>query len=101
MRMIRVLAGATMALSTMALPTLAQEMQMKPGTMMMIEPGGKTTTMQMDNSKMSKEMMGMMDKGPAMKAPTMVMMGADGKVHMMEDAKMSDGMAMSDTMKKK
>lgn len=99
--MIQVLVGATMAISTLALPVLAQEMQMKPGTMMTIEPNGKTTTMQMDDSKMSKEAMGMMDKGTAMKGPTMVMMGSDGKMHMMDDTKMSDGMAMSDAMKKK
>ena len=101
MRMSQVLVAATVAMSTLALPALAQEMQMKPGTMMMIEPNGKTTTMQMDSSKMSMEAMGMMDKGAAMKGPMLMMMGSDGKMHMMDDAKMSDGMAMSDTMKKK
>ena len=45
MRMIQVLVSATMAMSTLTLPALAQEMQMKPGTMMMIEPNGKMTTM--------------------------------------------------------
>jgi hypothetical protein len=101
MRMSQVLIAATMAASTLALPALAEEMQMKPGTMMMIEPDGRTTTTPMDNSKMSMEAMGMMDKSAAMKGPMLLMMGSDGKMHMMDNAKMSDGMAMSDTMKKK
>ncbi len=80
--------------------TLADEMQMKPGSMMMIDHNGKVMTMQMDDSKMSKEeMMEMMNKGTAMKHPMMMMMmGKDGKMHMMEDMKMKDGKMMSDMM---
>ena len=81
-----------------AAPALADEMQMKPGQMMMMGTDGKMTTMQMDNSKMSKEMMGMMDKAAPMKSPMMMMMGTDGKMHMSEDMKMPDGKMMSDPM---
>jgi len=101
MRTIQVLAGVAIAMSALAVPARAGETHMKPGTMMMIEADGKTTSMQMDDSKMSKEMMGMMDKATPMTSPMMMMMGADGKMHMANDMKMSDGKTMSDAMKMK
>ena len=83
-----------------AAPAVADEMQMKPGQMMMMSPDGKMMTMPMDD-KMAKDTMSMMEKAPAMKAPMMMMMGADGKMHMSDDMKMPDGKMMSDPMMKK
>ncbi len=99
MRLYATLFCAAVAMPVLLSPTLAEEMQMKPGSMMMIDHDGKVMTMQMDDSKMSKEgMMEMMNKGTAMKHPMMMMMGKDGKMHMMEDMKMKDGKMMSDMM---
>ena len=91
-----IILSALMA-AAFAAPALADEMQMKPGQMMMMGPDGKMMTMQMDD-KMAKEAMGMMDKAQAMKGPMMMMMGSDGKMHMSDDMKMSDGKMMSDPM---
>jgi hypothetical protein len=97
MRSYKILFCAAVAMSALLSPTLAEEMQMKPGMMMMMHPDGKMMTMPVDDA-MSKHMM---DKGTAMKVPMMMMMGPDGKMHMMEDMKMSNGKMMSDEMMKK
>jgi len=101
MRVASTFIGAAMLMSALVLPALADEMQMKPGMMMMMGPQGTMMTMQMDDSKMCKEMKDMMDKAPAMKGPMMMMIGSDGKMHMMDDMKMSDGKMMSDMMMQK
>lgn len=69
------------------------------GMMMMISPDGHMQTMKMTDPKMKSMMSDMMMKnGQTMTAPMMIMMGSDGKMHMMPDAMMSDGKMMSQHM---
>jgi hypothetical protein len=76
----------------------AGEMMAKDGTMMMMEPNGKMTTMQMSDPNMS-EMGKMMEMHGQVVAPNTMMMMYNGKMYMMQDMKMSNGKMMSDMMK--
>ena len=70
------------------------------GTVMMISPDGHMETMKMTDTKtMSMISDMMMKKGKTMSEPMLMMMGSDGKIHMMPDAMMSDGMMMSQHLK--
>lgn len=93
------IAAALLAVTSAGAPALAQDMQngmmMKEGMMMMIMPDGRMSTMQPIDNKMMSDMM--MNHGKPM-TTTHIMMMRDGKVHMMEDKKMSDGKMMSEHM---
>ncbi len=84
--------AATCALSTSALA--ADEMMMKDGSAMVVMPDGKMSTM---SSPDKATMDTMMKEGKPMTGAMMMMMSG-GKMHMMEDKKMTDGKMMSEHM---
>lgn len=98
MHLTKALALALLATSPLSVPALAQTMgdgtMMKEGTMMVVMPDGRMSTMQSSDKKMSDAMM---KDGKAMTTTHMMMMSG-GKVYMAEDKKMSDGKMMSEGM---
>jgi len=91
------LALAFFAASALTVPALAQTMgesMMKDGTMTVMMPDGRMSTMQSSDKMMSDAMM---KDGKPMTTTHMMMMSG-GKVYMAEDKKMSDGKMMSEHM---
>ncbi|RBP02031.1 hypothetical protein DFR50_15628 [Roseiarcus fermentans] len=80
-----------------AVPALADDMMMKDGTMVMMQPDGHVTTMTPSADQMKMAQDAMMKHGTEMKAPVMMMMH-DGHMMMMNDMKMDDGKMASDHM---
>ena len=62
---------------------------------MMVMPDGKMATMKTMDDKMMSMMKG---QAKPMDKAVIMMMGSDGKMYMMEDAKMPDGKMMSESM---
>lgn len=98
MSALKFLAAAAL-MTVVASPAFAMEtMMMKKGETAMVMPNGEMATMPMMDPKMAKMMM----KGAKpMKHGMIMMMGEDGKMYMMEDMKMPDGMMASEAMMKK
>lgn len=98
MQLTKTLALALLAASALTGPALAQTMgdasMMKEGTMMVVMPDGRMSTMASSDKMMSDTMM---KDGKVMTSAHMVMMSG-GKVYMAEDKKMSDGKMMSEHM---
>ncbi len=97
MQLTKSLALAFFAASALTVPALAQTMgesMMKDGTMMVMMPDGRMSTMQSSDKMMSDAMM---KDGKPMTTTHMMMMSG-GKVYMAEDKKMSDGKMMSEHM---
>lgn len=78
------------------------EMMMKKGMTMIVMPDGKMTTMPMSDDKAmgDEKMMDAMKMAKPMDHAMIMMMGSDGKMYMMEDSKMPNGMMMSDELMK-
>lgn len=75
-------------------PAFAQDMMMKDGTIMMMMPDGRMSSMPMSDKMMSDMMM----KDGKVMGASQIMMMSGGKIYMMEDKKMSDGKMMSEHM---
>lgn len=98
MRSIKTFAAAAIV-AVVAFPALAMDnMMMHKGETMMMMPDGTMGTMKTMDPAMAKMMM--KDAKP-MTNCMMMMMGEDGKMYMMEDMKMSDGMMACEGMMKK
>lgn len=80
-----------------AVPAFADDMMMKDGAMVMMQPNGHVTTMTPSGDQMKMAQDAMMKHGTEMKAPVMMMMH-DGHMMMMNDMKMDDGKMASDHM---
>jgi hypothetical protein len=80
-----------------AVPAVADDMMMKDGAMVMMQPDGHVTTMTPSGDQMKMAQDAMMKHGTEMKAPVMMMMH-DGHIMMMNDMKMDDGKMASDHM---
>ena len=96
MRASMMMLGAVGIMAATASAAAAMDsMMMDKGMTMMVMPDGKTATMKsMDDKTMSM----MKDMAKPMDKAVIMMMGADGKMYMMEDTKMPDGKMMSDGM---
>ena len=96
MRAINLLTAAV-SMAALSFPAFAMEpMMMKKGETAVIMSDGTMGTVAMD-SKMAKEMM---KTAKPMDNCMMMMMGDDGKMYMMEDMKMADGMMACKSMMK-
>jgi hypothetical protein len=81
-----------------AMPALAMDtMMMKKGETMMVMPSGEMATMPAMNAAMATDLM---KTAKPMDHCMMMMMGEDGKMYMMDDMKMADGMMACDAMMK-
>lgn len=83
--------------TAISLPALAQATMMKKGEVMMMTPDGKMATMSMNKDMMAT----MMKDGKPIDHCLITMMGDDGKMMMMQDMKMSNGMMACNEMMKK
>ena len=81
-------------MASVTAPAFAMDnMMMDKGSSMIIKPDGTTATVKPMDDAMT---MALMKKAKALKHGLIFMMGSDGKMYMMEDSKMPDGMMMSD-----
>ena len=98
--MLKLTTSLTFAFALAALaaaPAFAEDMMMKEGAMVMMQPDGHVTTMTPSGDQMKMAQDAMMKHGTEMKAPVMMMMH-DGHMMMMNDMKMEDGKMASDHM---
>ena len=96
MRISMMLLGAAAIVAATTVGAAAMDsMMVEKGMTMMVMPDGRMATVKAMDDKSMSMMKGMakpMDKAVIM------MMGADGKMYMMEDSKMPDGKMLSDSM---
>ena len=79
------------------MPALAMDMtMMKKGETMMMMPSGEMATMPAMDAAMATEMM---KTAKPLEHCVMMMMGEDGKMYMMDDMKMANGMMACESMK--
>lgn len=91
------LACAAGIMAVVAAPAFAMDMtMMKKGETMMVMPSGEMGTMPAMDAAMAGEMM---KTAKPMDGCVMVMMGEDGKMYMMNDMKMANGMMACESMK--
>ena len=84
---------AVLAFGTVG-PALAMDpTMMKPGETMMMMPNGQMGSMMVTDKAMTDAMM---KTAKPMDNCVMMMMGGDGKMYMMDDMKMADGMMACD-----
>jgi len=95
--MFKTMMAAALMTAALALPSLADEMGMKDGSMLMMGADGKMMMMTPAGDAMKMMSDAMMKNGHEMKGP-MIMMMSGGKMMMMDDMKMGDGKMMSDHM---
>ena len=96
MRALGLICGAGI-MAGAAAPAFALEMMMmKQGETMMVMPTGEMGTMPAMDAAISAEMMKM---AKPMDKCVMMMMGSDGKMYMVEDMKMANGMMACESMK--
>ncbi|MCX5578064.1 hypothetical protein [Kaistia terrae] len=80
---------AAVGLATLATaPAVAAEMMMKKGETVMMMPNGRIDRVMHTDKMMSETMM---KNAKPMDGCVVMMMGADGKMYMMNDMKMSNG----------
>ncbi len=84
-------------MAAIAGPALADTTMMKKGETMMMMPSGEMATMPAMDAAMAGEMMKV---AKPMSNCVMMMMGEDGKMYMMDDMKMADGMMACDAAMK-
>lgn len=97
MRASMMVLGAAGIMAAMTLPASAMQdtMMVEKGMTMMVMPDGKMAQIKTMDEKTTAMMM---EKAKPMDKAMMVMMGADGKMYVVEDTAMPDGKMLSDSM---